>query len=73
MKYDTNMYYDIEKSMLHEIFYTYKRLFSITRFLRQWLMVWQGKNGNIHIASANKLPYWEPARILLPTTEEHKW
>ena len=36
-----------------------------TRFLRSWLMVWNGYDGHIYITTALRLPVWQPPRRLL--------
>ena len=40
-------------------------MLSPPRFLRSWLMVWNGYNGHIYITTALRLPEWQPPRILL--------
>ena len=38
------------------------------RFLRQWIMVWNGYNGKIYITSAHRLPLFQRARVLIRKT-----
>ena len=37
----------------------------MNRFLRSWLLVWNGFDGHIYITAAIRLPQWRPPRILL--------
>jgi len=45
------------------------------RFLQQWLLVWNGYNGNIYITAAKTLPNFEPPKILVEkkTSVEKNW
>ena len=38
---------------------------SLFRFIQQWIMVWNGYNGNIYITSAKRLPLFQPPKILI--------
>ena len=41
-----------------------------SRYLQQWLMVWNGYDGNIYITSAKTLPNFQPPRILVAKTSQ---
>ena len=40
------------------------------RFIQQWIIVWNGYDGNIYITSAFKLPQFQKPRILIPKENE---
>ena len=41
-----------------------------SRFLNQWIVIWNGYDGNIYITSARKLPQFEKPRILIHKQNE---
>ena len=48
-----------------------------SRFVKQWMMVWNGYDGRIYISSAPRLAdqAFEPARVLVEkaTAQEKNW
>ena len=45
------------------------------RYLQQWLLVWNGYDGNIYITSALELPRFQQPRILIQkkTEDQRNW
>ena len=58
----------MEQVKLDEIIGAKAKQINLFRFLQQWLMVWNGYNGNIYITSAETLPKFLPPQILIEKT-----
>ena len=45
------------------------------RYLRQWVMVWNGYDGHIYVTSATRLPRFQPPRELIhkQNTRQKNW
>ena len=48
---------------------------AVCRYLRQWVMVWNGYDGRIYVTSATRLPRFQPPRVLIPkqNTRQKNW
>ena len=65
----------MEQVKLDEIIGAKAKQINLNRFLQQWLMVWNGYDGNIYITSAKTLPNFVPPQILIEKTspDQKNW
>ena len=47
-------------------------LFRMARYLQQWVVAWNGYDGNIYISTADTLPSFQPPRVLLAKQSEEQ-
>ena len=44
----------------------------MARYLQQWVVAWNGYDGNIYITTADTLPSFQPPRVLLAKQSEEQ-
>ena len=60
---------------MHLFFYNFSFIYDHSRFLQQWLVTWNGYDGNIYITTAETLPNFKPPKIFIAkdTSEQKNW